>query len=452
MGVGALLALATVSLCSCQAGPSASRGPSAATPSVAPAAPTAAPSPAPTTHAAHATPQVGCPCCSPESDYSKFAANYDKQNPPSPALQAYPVQPAAHHAPATPVGYPTLPPQAWTGAPHDGYTHPTTHPEQYPYGVPAGVGAWAPAGVQRPWPHDEYIFDGGDKRPHVQVAPDWTVHGLQLEDTVAHYDTLDGRTLVEPANRVPIYAPRFAAVRKVYGIEAHHHRTPALVHDQPQMVVVERDRQLAVDADQYLHMRTNLGVKSPITHLDKNGPVTLAVELSPEMFVEDFAPHEDLQIIRTGIYDNAEKARLAQLAAAAAVWNVKQAPQVVIDRTEPLTAVAEAKPQVTVKYELAGKPRLRIVKVANRTEAKPGDIVEFTLRFDNIGSQVIGNVTIIDNLTTRLEYVPDTAQCSLRANFLTEENYGESLVLRWEILEPMKPGEGGVIRFRCRVR
>lgn len=61
-------------------------------------------------------------------------------------------------------------------------------------------------------------------------------------------------------------------------------------------------------------------------------------------------------------------------------------------------------------------------------------------------------MTIIDNLTTRLEYVPDTAQCSLRANFLTEENYGESLVLRWEILEPMKPGEGGVIRFRCRVR
>jgi hypothetical protein len=36
--------------------------------------------------------------------------------------------------------------------------------------------------------------------------------------------------------------------------------------------------------------------------------------------------------------------------------------------------------------------------------------------------------------------------------FLSDYNEAESLVLRWEIIEPMKPGEGGVIRFRCRVR
>jgi uncharacterized repeat protein (TIGR01451 family) len=438
-------ALLATMLCSCQAGLS-SKTPEPLAAADAPAVGAPLPSPAP--HA-HAKPQEGCPCCSAESDYGKFAADYDQKHP------AYPVQQAGHHGPAghhAPAGPPALPPQAWTGAPHDGYTHPTTHPAQFPLGVPAGVGAWAPAGIQRPWPPDEWIFDGGDKRPHVEVAPDWSIYGLQEEDTVAHFDTLDGRTLVEPANRVPIYAPRFAAVRKVYGIEAHHHRTPPLVHDLPEGLVVEREAQLAVDADQYLHMRTNLGVKSPITNVEKLGPITLAVELIPEMFVETFAPYEDLQVIKTGIYDNSEKARLAQMVDAALVWTEKQAAQVVIDETQALTAVVDARPQETVLYELAGKPRLRIVKVANRTEALPGEIVEFTLRFDNIGTQVIGNVTILDNLTTRLEYVPDTAQCSLRGNFGVQENDGQSLALRWEILDPMQPGEGGVIRFKCRVR
>ncbi len=32
------------------------------------------------------------------------------------------------------------------------------------------------------------------------------------------------------------------------------------------------------------------------------------------------------------------------------------------------------------------------------------------------------------------------------------DNQGESLTLRWEIVEPMKVSEGGVIRFQCRVR
>ena len=62
------------------------------------------------------------------------------------------------------------------------------------------------------------------------------------------------------------------------------------------------------------------------------------------------------------------------------------------------------------------------------------------------------DVTIVDSLTTRLEYVPDSAQCSVPAKFMTQENDGESLVLRWEIAEPLQVGDGGLIRFKCRVR
>ena len=55
-------------------------------------------------------------------------------------------------------------------------------------------------------------------------------------------------------------------------------------------------------------------------------------------------------------------------------------------------------------------PRLRLIKLASCGHAQPGEEIEFTLRFDNIGDQTIGNVTIVDNLTTRLEYVPELGQ------------------------------------------
>jgi hypothetical protein len=51
-----------------------------------------------------------------------------------------------------------------------------------------------------------------------------------------------------------------------------------------------------------------------------------------------------------------------------------------------------------------------------------------------------------------LEYVPDSAQSSVKSEFQVQPNDGESLVLRWEIADPIKPGEGGIVRFRCRVR
>jgi len=92
------------------------------------------------------------------------------------------------------------------------------------------------------------------------------------------------------------------------------------------------------------------------------------------------------------------------------------------------------------------------VKLASTGHALPGEEVTFTLRFDNIGDQVIGNVTIVDNLTTRLEYVPDSARSSVEAKFSTEANDVGSLVLRWEIKAPVEPGAGGVLTFCCKVR
>ena len=80
------------------------------------------------------------------------------------------------------------------------------------------------------------------------------------------------------------------------------------------------------------------------------------------------------------------------------------------------------------------------------------DAVAFTIRFDNIGNQTIHDVAILDNLSTRLEYLPGTAQSSVDAQFVAQPNEGGSAVLRWQLAKPLDPGKGGVVRFTCRVR
>jgi uncharacterized repeat protein (TIGR01451 family) len=92
------------------------------------------------------------------------------------------------------------------------------------------------------------------------------------------------------------------------------------------------------------------------------------------------------------------------------------------------------------------------VKLASTNHALPGEEVEFTLRFDSVGDQLIGNVTIVDNLATRLEYVPNSAKSSVAANFSAVPNAAGSTVLRWEITDPLEPGDGGILQFTARVR
>jgi uncharacterized repeat protein (TIGR01451 family) len=173
----------------------------------------------------------------------------------------------------------------------------------------------------------------------------------------------------------------------------------------------------------------------------------------PAATEEQFLPFEDLAIIRRGIFDNSEKVRLSERLAAAFTWEHTQGLQVLIDNKTAVESTGTKGPESVYTYELPpGKSRLRVVKIASKQNAKPGELVEFTIRFDNVGDQPIGNVTVIDRLHDRLEYVPDSARCSLKADFSTEDENGDPRVLRWEVIDPLEVGQGGLIRFTCRVR
>jgi uncharacterized repeat protein (TIGR01451 family) len=301
-------------------------------------------------------------------------------------------------------------------------------------------------------PSDEYLCDGGDFHSPAGVRADWVVEGLEQEDAIAHYDTLDGRVVVTPSNRVCIYAPRFAAVRRVVNLMAH---------EQPEFINVMLDEQLPAKAAEAQPVASSLQRHAVAINLAERPPILFRQrqqagqieQLYATMEVyNSLAAYAVLEIIRTGQVDNAEKPRLATAIQSAITWTGVQAPQVVINnkRAQEMDGLR----QVGIIYQAdePDNPRLRLVKLASCGHALPGEEVEFTLRFDNVGDQVIGNVTIVDNLSTRLEYIPDTARSSVDANFITTPNDAGSTILRWEIKEPVKPRTGGVLRFRTRVR
>ncbi len=319
-----------------------------------------------------------------------------------------------------------------------------------PDGIPCG--GWRPPGLPCPWPKDEYLCDGGDKIPSVRVRKDWSVDGLELEDTVVHYDTLEGDTHVEPSNRVCLYAPRFASVRKVYGIIEHDHLDRIAQVDQPVPVEGMGDVQIATTSVQPVQPILNLGTTIPSGFRDPLPPIGLENREGLVGLQGNVLPYEDITDLQRELLTNTEKARLTELIQAAMVWNHDTAVQVIIDNIATHEDVGSTGPETVYTYSLEGKPRLRVCKLASRKEALPGETVEFTLQFENVGDQTIGNVTVIDNLTTRLEYVEGSQTSSLKATFSSANNQGDSLTLRWEITEPMKVGEGGVIRFKCRVR
>jgi uncharacterized repeat protein (TIGR01451 family) len=407
-----------------------------------------------------------CSCQTVRSPMTRPASGVTEPSDARPATlpMAGPASSAA--APAAQVAYlpPALPPNATTGAPYVEPAVSSGYPGDWCWppaaeavaaeagGVPYDP-AWRPPQIPGPWPRDEYLFDGGDRGTQVDVLRDWTVRGLDAEDTVAHYDTLEGRTEVQAANRVAIYAPRFAAVRKVYGFVAHQQASRAAGVETPTMLQVREERRAASTMDQPLQPGRYVAAASPLRFREavRSGGVDGRDVLAG--LTNRFAVYENFEIIRSGTFDNSEKARLAERLSAALVWSSHQAVQAVIDNVTASVAVNHVGLQSVYHYETPpGKPRLRVVKVASQRQAQPGETVEFTIRFDNIGDQLIGNVTIVDSLTTRLEYVPDTAQCTRPGKFLTQENEGESLVLRWELSDPLPVGEGGIIRFQCRVR
>jgi uncharacterized repeat protein (TIGR01451 family) len=328
------------------------------------------------------------------------------------------------------------------------------------YGGPSACGAGYPgipqdsslAAGSELTPGDEWICDGGDRERQVKVGRDFAVYGMDPEDTVAHFDTLDGRRLVQPSNKVCVYAPRFAAVRQIRGLNQHEqHDLVGNIHN-PEQLHLSQEAQLPIAYNQPVQPIGQIGTKRASIFRERQPAVYADGLESLIAFQDRISLALPVQVLETNLLDQAEKARLSAAIDAAITWTHDHAVVVNIGEQRLQIDTHDTKLGEVLVYDHEGCPKLQIVKLASTQAAESGTEVEFALWFDNIGDEPIGNVTIIDNLTTRLEYVEGSQSCTLAADFFTEPNEAESLALRWEIIEPIPAGKGGICRFKCRVR
>jgi len=297
----------------------------------------------------------------------------------------------------------------------------------------------------------EYIYDGGDRDPPVRLREDLSQEGLDPEDTVIQYTTKTGVTEVQAGCRVAIYAPRFGSVRKRTGVLESELALRPQTADVPAGPGMIKEKLPPIQVSAPLKANTKDTVRVVEAFLDRQRPMPAELVLPMGEISDAFKPYEDLDIIRNGNIKITDPAKLAIAAAAARIWSNIDALVVLIDGQEAAVIVDQKQAREFTLYEYKGA-RVRICKVASEQIANPGDIVSFTIRYDNIGEQPVSNLVVTDSLAPRLEYIESSQQSSIEARFSTTPNDAGSSVLRWEIDKELKPGEGGFVRFDAKVR
>ncbi len=298
----------------------------------------------------------------------------------------------------------------------------------------------------------EYLCDGGDKPPLVKVDVNNQPMGLGTQDTVVTYDNRDGRPEVAASNCVCVYAPRFAAVRKVSTAAAGGRAIAAVGFDVPASATPMAGRVPGVvisDIQEPLRERL---VRGPDAYKERNRAVPVMAEqrlLQARDVLEVFA---GISVLETGVLKDQDRALLRSSALAAIVWTGRDVVDVIIDEQHAIESIKDRTAEELKVYEVQGRGKVRICKVADRGAAQIGDTVTFVLRVDNVGDAPVDSVVVSDNLTTRLEYIEGSQACTKGAIFKAKPNEAGSMTVSWELTDDMKVGEGCIIRFRCKVR
>lgn len=300
---------------------------------------------------------------------------------------------------------------------------------------------------------DEYLIDGGDRALPIHYDR-FNRLGIDTEDTVAEYVDHLGRHRVKPTNRVAIYAPRFGAVRSV---TAPGGGTSVVLFEGVADVnrvggvrnrLIPDDRTQRDSADRMRVRSRASGLEGDADRRGVHQTTAMAAHVRP------LIAFEKLTLVGSGRFVQGERARLATGIQAALEWSRADSP-VIVAQVDALQEIyARFKPQELIGSEderrTAGE--LRIVKLADRKSASPGDVVTFTIRYDNLGDRELRHIRIIDNLTPRLEYVDDSATSDRAGRLDVEDNAEGSLLLKFVLDDPLPGHEGGVITFQARVR
>jgi uncharacterized repeat protein (TIGR01451 family) len=253
---------------------------------------------------------------------------------------------------------------------------------------------------------EECIKDGGDVGPRAAPGPGpGGIGGLDPTDTVMRYTTPRGdRTAV--SNRVCICVPRFGAMRVEAGPVGHQQ------------------------------------VAKPEILIQSNAPTRVAVRQKPEEVESREQPRATVGGQRASATESRTGVAVLEIGThAAGLSSVKGVAEVAqVQGPNEITAFPGCKTLLIQKWIDPPNPE------------RIGQEITVHLKFMNPTNDDMTDVVVADSLSTRLEYVPGTAQTSRPATFVATPNSAKSLVLRWSIDGKLMPGESGTITFKVRIK
>jgi uncharacterized repeat protein (TIGR01451 family) len=279
--------------------------------------------------------------------------------------------------------------------------------------------------------------------------------GLESEDTIAEYEDHLGEAEVKISSRVCVYSPRFAAVRTV------------------SLPSEGRVAQFASGADEALQIydiNSGLGTTFHNDYASISGvrmrsrPSGLGGKTDPDLLGQTTVAglndklqnvFQNLIFLSSGRFDETEAAVIAEGMHAAETWSRLDSPVITASTTAGNQLKGTSKPMEIVGLEDWRKTKgdLQIVKLADQKTAVAGDVITFTIRYDNLGDFELKNIRVVDNLTPRLEYIEGSADFGDRpGELLTFDNNEGSLILQFKLNGELPGHTGGVITFKTRVR
>jgi uncharacterized repeat protein (TIGR01451 family) len=323
--------------------------------------------------------------------------------------------------------------------------------------LPCGpICTYSPPPARPSLPRDEYLCDGGDRG--IPAAPTSTgrVSGVDPRDAIVRFEIgLRGipEARILPTNVVCVYAPRFAEVRLSTGTNANVDiqmvKTDKTIDkisqadslDTAKRLVQKQAAQLARERSRATQQRGRVLVDEDSNYRSTYafvGPTLAAVDIQKQ----------NPEIARTREKAIIVKERLR-------LDGIKTAESPVISG---LTQGASAAVRVWGPHDMTGvetppnRPGLAVIKRVSAVEAEPGDTLTYAIVYRNMGNSPIGEVSIVDSLLPRLEYVKGSARGPAGTAFTTAVNRVGSTELRWQLPGALAPGATGYVSFEVIVR
>jgi uncharacterized repeat protein (TIGR01451 family) len=258
-------------------------------------------------------------------------------------------------------------------------------------------------------PIEEILPDGDDIGPRIGIGPEGKIGGLNPTDTAAEFRYGFAGKRVTISNRVCLFSPRFAVLRQA--------EIPAGLN-----LALTPGMQRSAWANAMLNVRVRSEER--------------------ENFIALRGYHTKYGV--RGMQSRVGVAALDIRVGTALVGSVTG--------VEVRGAVVEAASATQIRNWCKPDQPLVLTKMSDVKAPNVGDVVTFTLTYENYGSKPISEIQIADSLSSRLEFIPGSVVTDRPAVFTVQMNEVYSALLRWDVQGELMPGQSGTIKFQARVR